>query len=116
MVGAMARPKKLTIEQRTELLAKALPLLGGVTIQPEKILVGRAEIRKSIDAPLEASQLYAAVNTYSGLPFVIRVQGEPITVVNTWQSWIAKGRRDLTDEGRESRLREDNGRFKPGET
>jgi hypothetical protein len=105
----MARPKKISDEQRTAIVAEALPLLGGVMIEP---LVGRGEIRKAVRIHLEGSQIFAAVNTLSAQPFVLRVQGEPVTLPSSAQSYFDRGgARELLMESERNERPRDGGRF-----
>lgn len=112
----MARPKKLSESALDSIRAEARPLLGGVTIEPEEILIGRGQIRARGYRGLQTTrQQFDAVNTYAGQPFTLSVQGHPVTLTTTCDYYFATARGELIAENRRAveRPREETGRFKP---
>ena len=77
------------------LRAKAVTL-NGTLMRGDTVLVGKADFvsQACVSLTVRKSAWYAAVNTMCAQPWVMRIDGQPVTFASSAQHWLENQRRD----------------------
>ncbi len=91
-----------TTDERKQLKAKALKQLNGTLIPGDRVLAGKLEFVVEAEKATALSEraIYAAVNTMSAQPWMMHIDGQPVTLASSAAHWLASQRHEEAQEHR----------------